>query len=133
LRRSSCGPSAPKRPLRSKDKIGVAVGKVVHRYKMGKHFLLEITEGGFTYRRDEARIRKEAALDGLYVIRTSVGKGEFAPVGAVRAYKDLALVGRAFRSVQQGTGSGLAMPHSPATGRPVLAVSAIDWRWSGED
>lgn len=90
----------PKRPLRGKDKIGVAVGKVVNRYKMGKHFLLEITEGGFTYRRDEARICNEAALDGLYVIRTSVGKGEFAPEGAVRAYKDLALVERAFRCLK---------------------------------
>jgi len=90
----------PKRPLRGKDKIGVAVGKVVNRYKMGKHFLLEITEAGFTYRRDEARICKEAALDGLYVIRTSVGKGEFAPEGAVRAYKDLALVERAFRCLK---------------------------------
>jgi len=90
----------PKRPLRGKDKIGVAVGKVVNRYKMGKHFLLEITEAGFTYRRDEARIRKEAALDGLYVIRTSVGEGEFAPEGAVRAYKDLAHVERAFRCLK---------------------------------
>jgi transposase len=90
----------PKRPLRGKDKIGVAVGKVVNRYKMGKHFLLEITERGFTYRRDEARICNEAALDGLYVIRTSVGKGEFAPEGAVRAYKDLALVERAFRCLK---------------------------------
>ncbi len=89
-----------KRPLRGKDKIGVAVGKVVNRYKMGKHFLLEITEGGFTYRRDEARIRKEAALDGLYVIRTSVGEAEFTPEGAVRAYKDLALVERAFRCLK---------------------------------
>jgi len=90
----------PKRPLRGKDKIGVAVGKVINRYKMGKHFLLEITERGFTYRRDEARICNEAALDGLYVIRTSVGKGEFAPEGAVRAYKDLALVERAFRCLK---------------------------------
>jgi transposase len=90
----------PKRPLRGKDKIGVAVGKVVNRYKMGKHFLLEITEAGFTYRRDEARICNEAALDGLYVIRTSVGKGEFAAEGAVRAYKDLGLVERAFRCLK---------------------------------
>ena len=88
------------RPLRGRDKIGVAVGKVVNRYKMGKHFLLEITDGGFTYRRDEARIRNEAALDGLYVIRTSVGEGEFTPEGAVRAYKDLALVERAFRCLK---------------------------------
>jgi len=89
-----------KRPLRGKDKIGVAVGKVVNRYKMGKHFLLEITEEGFSYWRDEERIRKEAALDGVYVIRTSVHDGEFAPEEAVRAYKDLALVERAFRCLK---------------------------------
>jgi len=110
----------------------VAVGKVVHRYKMGKHFLLEITEGGFTYRRDEARIRKEAALDGLYVIRTSVGKGEFAPVGAVRAYKDLALVGRVFRSVQGQVLQchipqlrvGLFLLFQPSTGGGVVKIEA---------
>ncbi len=89
-----------KRPLRGKDKIGVAVGKVVNRYKMGKHFLLEITEGGFSYQRDEARITREAALDGLYVIRTSVREGDLGPEGAVRAYKDLALVERAFRCLK---------------------------------
>jgi len=89
-----------KRPLRGRDKIGIAVGKVVNRYKMGKHFLLEISEGGFSYVRDEARIAREAALDGLYVIRTSVQNGEFTPEGAVRAYKDLALVERAFRCLK---------------------------------
>jgi len=89
-----------KRPLRGRDKIGIAVGKVVNRYKMGKHFLLEISEGGFSYRRDEARIVREAALDGLYVIRTSVQGGEFTPEGAVRAYKGLALVERAFRCMK---------------------------------
>jgi len=73
---------------------------VVNRFKVAKHFLLTITEDGFTYQRDEGRIAEEAALDGVYVIRTSVGEGELGPEGTVRAYKDLAAVERAFRCLK---------------------------------
>ena len=90
----------PKRALRGKDKIAFRVGKVLNRHKVGKHFELEIAEEQFSYRRDEARIAKEAALDGLYVIRTSVQATALSSDDAVRAYKNLAKVERAFRSMK---------------------------------
>ena len=90
----------PKRRLRGKGKIGVRVGKVLHQYKVGKHFELDIQEDRFGYRRHEAKIAEEAALDGLYVIRTSVVQARLSPAGTVRAYKDLAKVERAFRTMK---------------------------------
>ena len=61
-----------KRPLRGKDRIGLRVGKVLNQYKVGRHFVLDIDNDRFDYRLDEEKIAAEAALDGLYVIRTSV-------------------------------------------------------------
>jgi hypothetical protein len=87
-----------RRPLRGKDAIGVRLGRVLGRFKMGKHFAYEIEEGRFTYWRDLESIRREAALDGLYVIRTSVGKEALEAEAAVDAYKSLSTVERAFRS-----------------------------------
>ena len=89
-----------KRPLRGKDKIGLRVGKLINHYKMGKHFILDITEQRFSYRRDEKRIAAEAMLDGLYVIRTSVPPQTLSSESAVRLYKDLSKVERAFRSLK---------------------------------
>jgi transposase len=89
-----------RRPLRSKEQIGIRVGKVLNHYKVGKHFVLKIDDQKFTYRRDEARIAEEAALDGLYVIRTSVEAKALSSENTVRAYKDLAKVERAFRSMK---------------------------------
>ena len=89
-----------RRPLRGKDKIGVRVGRVINKYKMRKHFECEITEEGFRYQRKEAKIAQERALDGIYVIRTSVGEGVLCSEGAARAYKDLSKVERAFRSMK---------------------------------
>ncbi|MBI4278604.1 MAG: IS1634 family transposase, partial [Armatimonadetes bacterium] len=66
----------PRRPLRGKDQIGMRVGKVLGRFKVAKHFHIEMTEESLRYERDEARISQEAALDGLYVIRTSVSPAE---------------------------------------------------------
>ncbi len=86
-----------KRRLRGKDKIGLRVGKVVNRFKVGKHFVLDINEERFSYRRDEKKIAEEAALDGLYVIRTSVASETMGSEDVVRAYKDLSKVERAFR------------------------------------
>jgi hypothetical protein len=85
------------RALRGQDKIGLRVGKVLNHYKVGKHFVLEIRDESFSYRRDEAKIAAEAALDGLYVIRTSVQAEAFSSSDTVRAYKDLSKVERAFR------------------------------------
>ncbi len=59
------------RPLRGPAAIGLRVGKVLGRYKVGKHFTISITDRTFRYQRDEAAIAAEAALDGLYVIRTN--------------------------------------------------------------
>lgn len=89
-----------KRPLRDKAKIGIRTGKVLNRKKVGKHFVLEIGDKSFSYRRDEKKIAEEAALDGLYVIRTSVKSEAMGSEDVVRAYKDLAKVERAFRSLK---------------------------------
>jgi transposase len=86
--------------LAGRDKIGVRVGKVVNKYKVGKHFALTIEESGFEFHRLEKQIAAEAALDGLYVIRTSVPKNEMNSAEAVRSYKALAEVERAFRSMK---------------------------------
>jgi Transposase DDE domain len=87
-----------KRPLRGQDKIGVRVGRVLGRFKMGKHFRLEITDTAFGYTRDPERIEDEARLDGIYVIRATVPKEEMTAEAAVAAYKGLSQVERAFRS-----------------------------------
>jgi hypothetical protein len=87
-----------KNPLRGKDTIALRVGKVLGRFKVGKHFRLQITENRFRYERNEARITEEAALDGIYVIRTSMAKESLGAQDAVRSYKGLSNVERAFRS-----------------------------------
>lgn len=87
-----------KRPLRGAEKIGVRVGRVLGRFKMGKHFRLEITDTSFYFERDPERIEDEARLDGIYVIRTTVPKEEMTADAAVAAYKSLSQVERAFRS-----------------------------------
>ena len=89
-----------KRRLKGADKIGVRVGKVVGQYKMAKHFELEIEENSFGYRRTPESIAAEAALDGLYVVRTSLAETQLDAEGTVRAYKRLSAVERAFRSLK---------------------------------
>jgi hypothetical protein len=90
----------PKRALKGKEKIALRVGKHINHYKVGKHFVLDISEESFSYRRDEEKIAAEAALDGLYVVRTSVSEQQMSAESAVRAYKDLSKVERAFRSLK---------------------------------
>ncbi|MFZ2511382.1 MAG: IS1634 family transposase, partial [Gordonia sp. (in: high G+C Gram-positive bacteria)] len=80
--------------------IGKAVGKVIDKYKMGKHFHTTITDTTLTYRRDQARIDAEAELDGIYVLRTSVDAGTLDPAGIVEGYKNLANVERDFRIIK---------------------------------
>jgi hypothetical protein len=86
--------------LTGQDAIGVAVGKVIDRYKMAKHLTLDITHTAFTHRRNQARIDAETALDGLYVIRTSVSADDLDPAGAVTAYKNLAALERDLRNIK---------------------------------
>jgi len=88
------------RPLRGAAKIGLKVGAVLDRHKMAKHFALTITDGGFSFARKTAAIAAEAALDGLYVVRTSLPAESLDDAGAVGAYKSLALVERAFRCLK---------------------------------
>jgi hypothetical protein len=86
------------RPLRGKGAIGLRVGKILNRYKVGKHFQLEIEESRFRYERNKEKIQQEAALDGIYVIRTSVAQEALSAEETVQAYKGLAVAERAFRS-----------------------------------
>jgi len=89
-----------KRRLVGRDQIGLRVGKVLGKYKVAKHFVLDITETGFTYERDVARIRDEARLDGVYVIRTSVGAERMDAEAVVGSYKDLSRVEWGFRDLK---------------------------------
>jgi len=89
-----------KRPLTGAANIGVRVGKVINHYKMAKHFVTEIGETGFSYRRKEESIAEEGGLDGIYVIRTSVSKEQMSAEDAVSSYKRLSVVERAFRCIK---------------------------------
>ena len=89
-----------KRALRGKEQIGLRVGKVLGRFKMAKHFEMTITDTAFSYGRKQEAIDAEAALDGIYVLRTSVPKEVLGAEDTVRAYKDLAKVERAFRCLK---------------------------------
>jgi len=83
--------------LAGTDKIAEAYGKVIGKYKVGKHFKREITDTTFTFERDQAAIAAEAHLDGIYVLRTSVDADTLDPAGIVEGYKKLANVERDFR------------------------------------
>jgi hypothetical protein len=89
-----------KKPLRGRDKIALAVGAVLNRYKMAKHFVLTITDDDFSFERDSAQIAAEAALDGVYVVRTSLKGEALDAASTVKAYKQLANAERAFRSLK---------------------------------
>ncbi|MGO9186020.1 IS1634 family transposase [Mycobacterium sp.] len=80
--------------------IGEAVGKIIDKYKMGKHFARTITDTSLTYRRDQAGIDAQAALDGIYVLRTSAAAADLDAAGVVIGYKNLAHVERDFRSIK---------------------------------
>jgi hypothetical protein len=86
-----------RRPLRGEDTIGVEVGKVLGASKVAKHFRYRITEDAFTFERDQRSIEAEAALDGIYVIRTNVSAEALGAEAVVHAYKDLSEVEQAFR------------------------------------
>ena len=86
--------------LKGADAIGLRVGKVVNQYKMAKHFELQISDGSFSFTRKHEAIAAEAALDGIYIIRTSVEAARMEAADCVRNYKALANVERAFRSLK---------------------------------
>lgn len=89
-----------RRPLRGKQNIGVRAGKILNRYKMGKHFQLHIEDDSFRYERKTANIEREQSLDGIYVIRTSVKLEILSSQQVVASYKSLSGVERAFRSLK---------------------------------
>jgi Transposase DDE domain len=89
-----------RRALRGRDAIALKVGAVLGRRKMAKHFCLTITDDSLTFVRQEAAIAKEAALDGFYVLRTSLPAATLDAEATVLAYKSLAGVERAFRSLK---------------------------------
>ena len=100
LERVAAATRRSRTPLRGQDRIGLRVGKVLNRFKMGKHFHLEITADSFRYWRDQEAIAAEAALDGIYVIRTSLPAERLPAAQTVQAYKGLAVAERAFRSLK---------------------------------
>jgi len=87
-----------RRPLRGQDKIALRVDRVLNRRKVGKHFVTGIGEDRFSYHRNLDSVTAEAALDGIYVLRTSVEPGDLEPGEVVSSYKALAQVERAFRA-----------------------------------
>lgn len=89
-----------KRPLRGEAQIGLCIGRVINRYKMAKHVVVDIGDDHFDFRVDEASVRAEAALDGLYVIRSGLPQTAMEADDLVRSYKQLANVERAFRSLK---------------------------------
>jgi len=86
--------------LKSAAGIGIAVGAVIDKRKMAKHFAIEIRDGHLSFRRRVEQIEEEARLDGIYVIRTSVPAEQLDTNQAVQAYKDLSRVERAFRCLK---------------------------------
>ena len=88
-----------RRPLRGRDKIGMRVGKIINHYKMAKHFTIEITDEALTFTRKTAQINAEAALDGIYVLRTSLPEKTLPNGDVVLRYKGLEDVERFFRTL----------------------------------
>ena len=84
--------------LHGQDKIGVRVGKVVNKYKVGKHFELDIRDNDFSFEINRDKVKKEAALDGIYIVRTNLSKERMGAEETVRSYKLLSRVEKAFRS-----------------------------------
>jgi transposase len=84
--------------LHGQDAIGVRVGKVINKYKVGKHFELDIRDNDFNFEINRDKVKKEAALDGIYIVRTSLSKKRMDADETVRSYKLLSQAERAFRS-----------------------------------
>jgi len=107
----------PRNPLRGEQAIALRVGRVIERFHMAKHLELTIAERSMSWRRKDEAIQAEAALDGLYVIRTSLPAEQLDAGAAVAAYKSLAQVERAFRSIKT----------VDLNVRPVFHYNAVEW------
>jgi len=84
--------------LHGQDNIGVRVGKVINKYKVGKHFKLDIRDNDLSFEINREKVKEEAALDGIYIVRTSLSKQRMDADETVRSYKLLSQAERAFRS-----------------------------------
>ena len=100
LARIAAAVARKRRPLRGQAEIGIAVGAVIDQHKMAKHFALAITDTCFTFTRKANEITAEAALDGIYIVRTSLPATALDDTATVRNYKSLSLVERAFRCLK---------------------------------
>ena len=100
LTRIQAAVTRKRNPLRGTAEIALAVGKVINKHKMAKHFELDIADATFSFARKTTEIASEAATDGVYVIRTSLPAETFDDAETVRSYKSLALVERAFRCIK---------------------------------
>jgi hypothetical protein len=98
LKKIASATKREKGPLRGKDQIALKVGKVINHYKMAKHFTISFTDDSFDYERKQTQIAKEAALDGIYVLKTSVSSDSLTTEQVVSSYKSLSHVERAFRA-----------------------------------
>ena len=94
--------TGPRGTLRGADagKIGQRAGRVINKYKVAKHFDTQIADGSFTYQRKTEQIAAEAALDGIYVLRTTCGKDTLTSQAVVRVYKQLKMAERAYRTIK---------------------------------
>ena len=86
--------------MRTVKEIGIAVGKIINKYKVGKHFEIDIKESFLAFQRKQEPIDTEAKLDGIYIIRTSVPQQHLSAVETVKSYKQLSVVEQAFRSLK---------------------------------
>jgi Transposase DDE domain len=100
LARIAAAVTRQRQPLRGQAEIGLAVGAVLNKHKMAKHFTLDIADSHFGFARNIEQIAAEAALDGIYVVRTSLPATALDDATAVRSYKSLSLVERAFRCIK---------------------------------
>jgi len=92
--------SRKRKPLRTVKETGIAVGKVINKYKVGKHFEIDIKEGFLAFQRKQESIDAEAKLDGIYIIRTSAPREHLTADETVKSYKQLSIVEQAFRSLK---------------------------------
>ena len=94
--------SGPRGTLRNADagKIGQRTGRVINKYKVAKHFDLQIADRSFSYERKTEQITEEAALDGIYVLRTTCPTDELTTQAVVRVYKQLKMAERAYRTIK---------------------------------
>src|SRR6266513_2227080 len=100
LARIAAAVTRKRHPLRGKAEIGLEIGAVLDKHKMAKHFALDLTDTSFGFARKTDEITGAAALDGLYVVRTSLPAAALDDTATVRSYKSLSLVERAFRCIK---------------------------------